>query len=306
MDFEDIYEKINNLQRGCYFIYGDEIYFINTILENIYKTDKISSNAIYTYYGEDCNLETILKDVYQQSIFDDFNIIIIKNTENNKFFNDKNNVDFIKNYINKFTANAILLFVYNKTLTKTSELLKIFNNEYVFNSKKLIQSQIKTFIKKYCKEHEKEINDDDIDLLYECYGDNLSQIISEIDKGFDKRNVKYSRQFNTFEFLNALITKNAKKTALIVNNFDRSNQYEIIPFLGLLFSFFSKLLTYLHSNEKETYPYIYQIGGKNFDEEKVNKIIKELQYCDECIKGIGSYMFDYNKVIRYFSAIILS
>ena len=88
------------------------------------------------------------------------------------------------------------------------------------------------------------LSDDDICLLYECYGDNISQIVSEIDKGFNKDNVKYSRQFNSFEFLNAVISKNYKRTSLIVNNFDKSSQYEIIPLLGLLFSFFSKLLAF--------------------------------------------------------------
>ena len=306
MNFDDIIYKINNLQRGCYFIYGEEIYFINEILNNVYNNDKITSNSIYTYYGEDCDMMSILNDVYQQSIFDDFNIIVVKNAENNKFLNSKNNVEYIKKYISKFTANAILLFVYNKNLTKTSELLKIFDDDFIFNSKKLIQSQIKSYIKNYCKNNKKEINDDDIDLLYECYGDNLSQIMNEIEKGFNKENIKYSRQFNSFEFLNALITKNARKVSLIVNNFDKSDQYEIIPFLGLLFSYFSKLLAYIHSNNKQSYPYIYQLGEKNFSKEKILKIIDEISSCHECIKGINSYVFDYNKTIKYFSAVILN
>ena len=306
MDYKEIYNKINNLERGCYFIYGDEDYFINTILDNVNHNQNLSNNVIYTYYGESCNFESVLKEVYQQSIFDDFNVVIIKNAENNKFLDNKDNSEYIKNYINNFTANAILLIVYNKNLTKTSNLLNIFSKSYVFNSKKLVSNQIKTFIKDYCKENNKILNDDDVDLLYECYGDNISQIIAEINKGFNKDNVKYSRQFNSFEFLNAIITKNYRKISLIVNNFDKSNQYEIIPLLGLLFSFFSKLLAFINSKNKESYPFIYHSAVKNFTEEKVIKIINELQYCDECIKGVNSYIFDYFKVLKYISAVIIN
>lgn len=306
MDYKEIYNKINNLERGCYFIYGDEDYFINTILDNVNHNQNLSNNVIYTYYGESCNFESVLKEVYQQSIFDDFNVIIVRNAENNKFLDNKDNSEYIKNYINNFTVNAILLIVYNKNLTKTSSLLNIFSKSYVFNSKKLVSNQIKTFIKDYCKENNKILNDDDVDLLYECYGDNISQIIAEIGKGFNKDNVKYSRQFNSFEFLNAITTKNYRKISLIVNNFDKSNQYDIIPLLGLLFSFFSKLLAFINSKNKESYPFIYHSAVKNFTEEKVIKIINELQYCDECIKGVNSYIFDYFKVLKYISSVIIN
>ena len=306
MDYKEIYDKINDLERGCYFIYGDENYFINSILDNINNNKNLSHNVIYTHYGESCNLESVLKEVYQQSIFDDFNVIIIKNAENNKFLDNKDNAEYIKNYIDNFTANAILLFVYNKNLTKNSTLLNIFSKSYTYNSKKLVSNQIKVFINEYCKENNKILKNDDIDLLYECYGDNISQIISEINKGFNKENIKYSRQFNSFEFLNALTSKNYKKICLIVNNFDKSNQYEIISLIGLLFSFFSKLLAYINSKNKETYPYIYHSAYKNFTEEKVLKIINELQYCDECIKGIKSYIFDYLKIIKYISGVIIN
>ena len=306
MDYKEIYNRINNLELGCYFIYGDESYFIKTILDNINHNQNLSNNVIYTYYGESCNFESVLKEVYQQSIFDDFNVIIIKNAENNKFLDNKDNYEYIKNYIDNFTANAILLIIYNKSLTKNSNLLNVFSKSYIFNSKKLVSNQIKVFIKDYCSENTKNLNNDDVDLLYECYGDNISQIISEINKGFNKNNVKYSRQFNSFEFLNAITSKNYRKISLIVNNFDKSNQYEIIPLLGLLFSFFSKLLAFINSKNKESYPFIYHSAVKNFTEEKVVKIINELQYCDECIKGVNSYIFDYFKVLKYISAVIIN
>jgi len=306
MEYKEIYNKISELERGCYFIYGDEGYFINSILDNISHNKNISNNAIYTYYGESCSLESVLKEVYQQSIFDDFNVVIIKNAENNKFLDNKDNFEYIKNYIDKFTANAILLITYNKNIPKNGSLLKLFSQAYIFNAKKLVSNQIKVFIKDYCKENNRMLSDDDICLLYECYGDNISQIVSEIDKGFNKDNVKYSRQFNSFEFLNAVISKNYKRTSLIVNNFDKSSQYEIIPLLGLLFSFFSKLLAFINSKNKESYPFIYHSAVKNFTEEKVIKIINELQYCDECIKGVNSYIFDYFKVLKYISAVIIN
>ena len=134
VSFEEIKKHIENYTSGIYFIYGDEDYFINciyTLIKNKYKNIDI-------FYGNENDIEYILTtEAYQQQIFSDERIIIIKNLELNKFICDKKNENRIKSIIDSFRSNIIVLLVYNKNIPKTSNLLNIFSKCQIYNSKKL-------------------------------------------------------------------------------------------------------------------------------------------------------------------------
>ena len=287
VSFEEIKKYIEDYTSGIYFIYGDEDYFINciyTLIKNKYKNIDI-------FYGNENDIEYILTtEAYQQQIFSDERIIIIKNLELNKFICDKKNENRIKSIIDSFRSNIIVLLVYNKNIPKTSNLLNIFSKCQIYNSKKLPSYKIKTFIKHFSLENNININDTEIDMIYNYYGDNISLIINEL-KNHRIDNIVFSKEFNSFELLTYITQRNFNKIILTVNNFHNKNKYDLIPFLGLLFSNMMKQIYEIKHNNKNN-------QSKN-NKNEIEDIIETIQYCDNWIKGINSSLSNHKYVIKY-------
>ena len=300
--YEVIVNNLENSIKGVYFIYGDEDYFINKITDEVKNKYK---NKLTTYFGDDCDIKNIFNDMYQQSIFDDFNVALIKNTEANKFINDKKNEDYIKSYIKNFTANAILIFIHSKNIPKNSNILTAFENSFTYNSKKLVNYQVKLFIKNYCKEKNIIIDNELIDKLYDYYDNNLSLIKDVIDNG-NFNQISYIKDLNLFEFLNYISSLKRNKLIIATNNITNSNKNDLIPLLGMISNFFLKLLSYLDSNNKHSYQISYQNASFLFKKEDILEILKKLSYSDCCLKGIKSNIFSNVNILKYLVCFIVS
>ena len=295
--FEEIKKNIENYNTGIYFIYGEENYFIDCLFKLIKKKYK----NIDVFYGNECEIEDILQtEAYQQQIFSDERIIIIKNTELNKFICDKKNENKIKTIVNSFKANIILLLVYNKNITKTSTILNPFGNCFIYNSKKIPSYKVKTFIKNFCFENNIEINDSEIDKIYNYYGDNITLITSEL-KNHNINNIIFAKDFNSFEFLTYITQKNIDKLILTINNFQNKNKYDLIPFFGLLYNNILKQLCELYKSNKNLSESKLS-NNSDLNNQKIKNllhILETIQYCDNWLKGVNSLINDHKYILKY-------
>lgn len=301
LSYDTIISNLEKEIKGVYLLYGDEDYFINNIVN--FVKDKYKFN-INIYFADNCDIKDIFNNVYQQSIFYDFRVILIKNTELNKFINDKNNVDYIRNYVDNFSANAILMLTYNKNIPKNNNVITSFEKAFIFNSKKLLSYQIKSFIKNYSREKNIDITNEVIDKIYDCYSDNLNLIKTVIDN-VNFNNISYFRDFNLFEFINyvSLIKKDKLINAV---NFTKINKNDIFPLLGMIFNFFLKFLAYLHSNNKKLYHFSYQNASRLYNNENILEILNKTYYFDCCLKGIKCVIFNYKHTFQYLTSTIIN
>ena len=127
-------------------------------------------------------------------------------------------------------------------------------------------------------------------MIYNYYGDNISLIINEL-KNHRIDNIVFSKEFNSFELLTYITQRNFNKIILTVNNFHNKNKYDLIPFLGLLFSNMMKQIYEIKHNNKNN-------QSKN-NKNKIEDIIETIQYCDNWIKGINSSLSNHKYVIKY-------
>ena len=281
---------------GCVvFIYGEEPYFVDVILRNI--SDLQSVCDVSTYFGDDVTIDDLLTQSYQTSILSNRQVIIVRDAQNCQSFGKKESQEKLKRYIANPNPNTTFVFVYNKQLPTSHALIKAFDGAFVFNSSKLTQLQVCKFIQRYCDDNKFSITGDAVSMMYAYLGNDLRQITGVID-GMSgnvitcdllRTKIRYSREFNAYELLDAIANNNSEEAVSIISQFDRSVD-DMISFIGLLYLFFSKLLI-AHTVQCYSNDFMlmrYKGAIKYYDVDRVKGIMTRLLYIDEHMKGVNS------------------
>ena len=151
-------------------------------------------------------------------------------------------------------------------------------------------------------------------MLAEFLGTELSNISNELDKlmvivkkeekitaNIIEKNIGISKDYNIFEFQQALGKKDILKSNQIVNHFSANPKaHPLVVTLGMLFSFFQKLMTY-HSikdknknnvaTELKVSPYFvnqYSSAARNYSQSKLFDIFTHLKQYDLKSKGVNN------------------
>ncbi len=302
ISYDRIIDNLKDGVSGVYFIYGDENYFIDSIIDVV--KEKYRSN-VSIFFGDDCDVREVLNNVYQQSIFNDFSVVLIRNIEGSRFINDKKNEDYIRSYVTNYRANAIVLLVCGGNIKKDSNLLKLFDGTFIYNSRKMSGQSVKVFIRDYCRKNGVDVTNDIVDRLYNCYDNNLVLITDIIDRN-DFNAVSYFKDFNLFEVISYVSALRKQKLINIVNSINKQNKNDLFPLLTLLFNFFLKLLAYLNSYDKGSYQVFCHNAATLYKNADILKILDIISYSDCSLKGIESNIFDYGHVFKYLIGFIVS
>lgn len=324
MKFEEIISSLKKKDfRPIYFLMGDESYFIDKITDYISKNilseaEKGFNQSIL--YGKDTTVEQIISIAKQFPIMGEKSIVIVKEAQHLK------KIEGLESYLNNPVASTLLVICYkNKTLDKRKRITKELKQKAVlFESKKLYDNQIPSWIQQYLQEFEYNINPKATQLLAEFLGTNLSNISNELDKlmisipkevtitsEIIEENIGFSKDFNNFELTKALGEKNVLKTNQIANYFAKnSKENPLLVTISVLFSYFQKLLI-LHTlsdksqsnvaSKLKVNPYFandYIMGSRSYSKRKVVDIISLLRSYDLKSKGLDNYSQSQGELLR--------
>ncbi len=299
--------------RPIYFLMGDETYFIDQITDyiaqNALPADQHAFNQI-VMYGKDINVAQIDNTARRYPMMSDRMVVIVKEAQNIRSF------DNLVYYANKPLDSTILVINYKyKTLDKRKKIYKaIDKNGVVFESKKLYENQVPSWISNYLKEKNIKINPVAVRLLVDYLGTDLQKISNELNKliislnGKNEitpidieKNIGISKDYNIFELQKALTSKNTLKANQIVKYFaanPKSNPFVLT--INALFGFFSKiLLVHSLSNKSnqnvakvlKVHPFFvndYLSATRTFSTKKLVYIISILREYDLKSKGVNN------------------
>ena len=141
-----------------------------------------------------------------------------------------------------------------------------------------------------------------LSMLRDYIGTDLARLYNEIDKlsfilgpgamitpEAIERNIGISKDYNNFEFLDAIINRNAAKSMAIVQYFTANPKNNpVILTVTMLFNFFANLLIY-HWQLRN-----YETASRNYSVRQTIEIISALRECDCRGKGIGSRQNPYD------------
>jgi len=312
MTFEQILANLTNkIYHPVYFLCGEEPYYIDVISDfieqNVLSEAEKEFNQ-HILYGRDANVEMIISYVKRFPMMANYQVVIIKEAQ------DLDKIENLASYFEKPLKSTILVFCYKyKKIDKRKTFSKVIDKTGVlFESKKLYDSQIPTWITDYLKNKKFSILPKAAVLMAEYLGNDLSKIVNELNKiiinvpansqislEHIEENIGISKDFNIFELQNAVGKKDILKATRIIKYFSQNTKlHSLVLTLNILHTFFSKLLIYHQVQDKSPksistalsiQPFFvndYKIGANNYSPSKIIEIFSILREYDLKFKGI--------------------
>lgn len=298
-----------------YFLMGDEPYFIDKIDEYIAQNALAEEERDFnqfTFYGADTDLLAVLDQCRQFPMMGEKQVIIIREAHVMR------DLSLLEPYLAAPAPTTILVLCFKKPMGDHRKLVAAAEkNGVVLDSRKKRDQDLPPFIVGYLKTKGVTIDNNACQILADHIGTDLSRLCSEMDKLLvaaaesDKRvtaemvekNVGISKDFNVFEFKNAIIRKDVYKANVIGNYFDKNPKAGgLFALMPLLYSYFQNLFIAYYcpnkNNEKELASFIglssawgvhdYVIGLKNFSARKVMEILDKIKETDAKLKGLDN------------------
>jgi DNA polymerase-3 subunit delta len=314
MTFEEIISNLKKkIYHPIYFLMGEETYFIDKISD--YIADNVLTEAEKGFnqtvlYGKDTEPHTIIANARRFPMMSNYQVIIVREAQNIKKIEDLE--PYAKNPLN----STILVINYKyKTLDKRKTFPKLIDQKGVlFESKKIYDNQLPTWISSYLKSQQYTISPQAAAMISEFLGADLSKVANELDKliislpvgtqitpDHIEKNIGISKEFNVYELQNALGERDLLKANRIINYFGANQSSNPVPMvISSLFSYFSKILNYHFLEDKsqnnvasvlQVHPFFvktYVAAAKNYNIKKLVEIVSILREYDMKSKGFGN------------------
>lgn len=313
--FNSIVKDIKNNQIDpVYFLHGEEIFYINKISKliqsQILKEQDKAFNQFILYPNEITDYREVILLCREFPIGTaNKKIIIMKEAQNYSNFVWK----LFEEYFSNIQPTTILVIEYKyKKLDKSKNIYKILNkNQWIFESKKLYDYQLPSWILNQCKKNNLKIDKESIWILIKYLGNDLSQIYNELKKmslfnikdvtvDFIKKQIVMNKRYSIFDFITALGNRNLVESFQIVNFFLKNEKkFPIIKTNYQIFYFFVQLMLVHTTNDKskmsiskllkinEFFVNIFLNASLNYQLKEIIKIINIIYQYDLQLKGIS-------------------
>lgn len=315
---DEVLKIINDLKAGIikpiYFLMGEEPYYIDKLTEyienNILSEDEKGFNQT-VIYGRDATIEDIVSNAKRYPMMAERQVVVVREAQELS-----RTIDKLESYAENPQPTTVLVVAYKyKTLDKRKKLVKLIaKNGVLFESKKLYENQVGTWIQRLLQGRGYLIEPKANAMLVEFLGNDLSRISNELDKlqiilpkGHTitpkdiEYNIGFSKDFNVFELQNAIGSKDQLKAFKIAQYLaDNPKDNPLVVTVSLVFGFFVKILKYHGLKDKDpraaapvlgVNPFFmkdYEIALRNYPMKKVSRIVASLREIDVKSKGVGA------------------
>jgi DNA polymerase-3 subunit delta len=239
---------------------------------------------------------------------------------------DFKNMDGLEQYAEHPSDTTIFVICYKyKTFDARKKVLKSFaKNGTVFKSDKVREYQLADWIQQYVKSTGFGINSKASMLLAEFLGTDLGRIVKEleklaillpvgttIDETHIELNIGISKDYNVFEFVNAISARNTEKAFKIIQYFEYNPKAaDLTVIISNLFKFFSQIMRihFLPNKSREAvaqtigvHPFVAGelIQAKNqYDPRKIAAAIELLHRFDLKAKGVGNSSMSQGELLK--------
>ena len=316
MTFEQIIADIQNkIFSPVYFFYGEEPFFIDQLTSYIEKNaldEDVKEFNQSVVYGRDVTPKEVIDLAHRFPMLGNYQVVILREAQY------LNKIDGLEPYLNSALSSTILVIAYKyRKLDKRKSLYKRLNKSSdvtIFHSEKLRDYQVPDWIEKAAALLGYKINPVASRLLSDYLGNDLSKIQNELEKlaiNLEKgtpitedeieKNIGISKDFNIFEFQNALGFKDALKAQRIVQYFEANPKEHPLQMVSVMMhNFFIKVFLYHYIKDMKpreiaaelgVNPYFvkdYQRAAKSYTPQKIKLIISQIKTLDLKSKGVGS------------------
>ena len=325
---DEVLKIVNDINNGnikpIYFLMGEEPYYIDKlsdyIEQNVLAEEEKGFNQT-VLYGRDVTIEDIVATAKRYPMMAERQVVIVKEAQDLT-----RTIDKLESYVENPMLSTVLVFCYKyKTLDKRKKMTKLIDKGgVVYESKKLYDNQVGDWIKRVLSGKNYSIEPKANAMLVEFLGTDLSKINNELEKlqiilpkgstitpKHIEENIGFSKDFNNFELLNALGSRNQLKAFQIVQYFsDNQKANPLVVTTSTVFGFFIKILKYHGLKDRNpknvasvlgVSPYFlkdYDLALKNYPMKKVSQIVTALRDIDVKSKGVGANALSQSDLFR--------
>lgn len=318
---QDVIKITKDIKAGeiapVYFLMGEEPYYIDKLTHfienNILTEDEKGFNQV-VLYGRDATVEDIVSSAKRYPMMAERQVVVVREAQDLA-----RTIDKLETYIENPQPTTVLVFAYKyKTLDKRKKITKLLSkNAVLFESKKMYDNQVGDWIVSLLKSNNYGIQPKAAAMLVEFLGADLSKIANELDKlkiilpqghvispDDIERNIGISKDYNVFEFRNALGERNTTKATQIAKYFaENPKENPMVVITSQVYAFYVQLLRYhgLQNKSKQNVasllrinPYFVkdvELAARNYPMRKVSAIIAALREIDVKSKGVGATGF---------------
>ena len=312
---------MKDLQAGkyapVYYLMGDESYYIDKIADYIAEHALAPEERDFNQtimFGSDVNASQIADAARRYPMMAERQVVIVKEAQNIK------NTEALEKYMKQPLQSTVLVICHKngKIDGRKREYVKAVQQAGIlFESVKMREKDLPAFIESYLKQRNVAIDPKSTQLIADAIGADLGRLTSELDKvllSLPENNRKItpqvvedqigvSKDFNSFELRDAIVSRNIYKANQIINYFDKNPKAgSIYSFLPMLFNYFQNLMLAHYCPQKQSQEAVaqwlelrspwaakdYMTGMRNYTPLKVMQIISQLREIDAKSKGLDN------------------
>ena len=319
---------LRDLEKGTYkpiyYLMGDEPFFIDSISDYIREhalpEEARDFNQI-VLYGNETSMNEVIQRARAYPMGFDRQVIIVKEAQHlMKKDSDSTGSasDILSSYLMQLQPSTILVFCHkNGRLDKRKKIISVIEkNGVLFESKKVREEDLPAFIEEFLSERGLKMSPKGISMMSESVGTDLSRMNGELEKlvtalpagvtditpEFIEEHVGVSKDFNIFEFRDAIVNKNVLKANQIAAYYESNPKtYPMQLVTAAIFPFFANLMLAFYSPDKTDKGIAEQLdlkntwgvrdyitGMRNYTATQTMKIISTIRKYDGKSKGVDA------------------
>lgn len=299
-----------------YVLMGEEPFFIDQItdllVENVLAEEERDFNQSI-FYGADADAVSVINAARRFPMMSEHQLIVVKEAQLMR------DIELLTAYVKHPLASTVLVINYKyKTLDRRKSLAaSVEKNGVLFESKKIPDYKMPGFITGLLQQRSLTIDAKAAQMLSGFLGNDLNRLSKELDKltiimaetgskcvtpELVERNIGISKEYNNFELIKALATKDVLKANRIAQYFEKNPKNNPLQMtLAVLFNYFSNLLIAYYSKDRSEVGLMaalglrsafqlkdYQMGMKHYSAMKVFLSVSEIRKADAASKGVDN------------------
>lgn len=324
MDHKLIIRDIENGKfEKIYFLHGEEPLFMDLITAALIKHALQEHERDFNQtvvYGKEVDALSLMSEAKSYPMMAERRLVVVKEAQDFKGMED------MISYFESPSDQTILVInhKYKTYDTRKKSMKAVAKNGLVFKSEKIKEYRLPDWIKEHVVSKGYSISPKASMLLAEFLGNDLSRIVNEIDKleilvekGTTineihiEQNIGISKDYNVFELINAVGSRNVEKANRIVDYFDHNPKAtSIIVVVSNLFNHYSRLMRihFLQNKSREAiaselgvHPFVageLLNSSKIYNPKKIAANIAVLHEYDLKSKGVGNSSFSPGELMK--------
>ena len=243
-----------NVFDAVYWLEGEEPFYIDQVVDYAEKHLLAEAEQAFNmtiFYGKDADWAQVINACKRYPVFAEKQVVILKEAQH------MGQIEKLLSYIENPLSSTIFIVAHkDKNVDGRSALAKALKTKaVVVSTKKMYDNKLPEWVMTWVTERGYQINAKAVQIIVDHIGNDLNRIQNELEKLIvnlgDRKKMtdddieKYigiSKEYNAFEFQDAVAQKNFSKAIKMIQYFESNNKAAPIQLiLPTLYTFFSKL-----------------------------------------------------------------